>query len=78
MKVHLPGVRVLRLVVFSNPGAIPYTLVAFNDVRDGDPVDGLAYSNAPLSSCAVAVFSLNQVGSEAVQRSVPRSATNFD
>ena len=38
MKVHLPGVHILRLVVFSNPGAIPYTLLAFNDVRDGDPV----------------------------------------
>jgi hypothetical protein len=70
MKVHLPGVRILIIVVFSDPGAIPYTLLAFNDVRDGDRVDGLAYSNTALDSCAVTLFRLNQFGSEAVQRSV--------
>jgi len=66
----------LILVVFSSPGIVPYTFLGYNDVREGDPVDGLAYSNNAISSCEVAVISISQFGTEAVQQSVPISVTS--
>jgi hypothetical protein len=56
------------LVVFSNLGVVGYTILGYSDVQGGLAVDGLSYSNAALSNCEVAVISLNQFASEAVQQ----------
>ena len=57
-------------VVFSSPGIVPYNLQAYNDVSQSGPVDGLAYSNAALSSCAIVTTRIIQFGSDTVQDSV--------
>jgi hypothetical protein len=69
---------VLILVVFPNPGVVGYTLLGYNDVGDGDRVDGLAYRNTPLSSCEVAVISLSQFEGAAVQQSVQISGSGLN
>jgi hypothetical protein len=65
----------LAVVVFTNPGVAPYSLLAFNDVREEDPVDGLAYSNTLLSNCEVVELSLSQFGSNPTQFTVQASLT---
>lgn len=69
MKVVLPLASLIE-VVFSSPGVVPYNLLAFNDVMESGVVDGLAYSNTPLNSCAVVQIGIVQIGSEPVQDSV--------
>ena len=59
------------LVAFSNLGIVGYTILGYSDVQEGLAVDGLAYSNTALSNCEVAVISLNQFASEAVEQWVP-------
>ena len=58
-------------VLLSYPGVVPYTLLGYNDVMTGDPVDGMAYSNTQLTSCEVVMINILQYGSEPVQDAVP-------
>ena len=69
---------ILILVVFPEPGIIGYSLLGYSYVADGNRVDGLAYRNTPLSSCEVALISISQFGSEAVQQSVSVPGKIFD
>lgn len=78
MKVNPRYMFILIVVVFPNPGIVGYTLLGYNDVGDGDRVDGLVYRNTALSSCEVAVISLSQFEGEAVQQSVGISVRSLN
>lgn len=57
-------------VLLSYPGVVPYSFLGYNDAVTDDLVDGMAYSNTPLSSCEIVMISILQYGSDPVQDNV--------